>query len=134
MSSVPWSKECKPRVIVIISVIFISLRVNKEQQDLTGMGRWTSIIINGHNKSSETIISAYRVCVLSISHAWSHISFYQQGNMMEEKVDKKIQIQKQMKDNFDESINKLQVNNHEIILTVDANETFKWKNWYTWLI
>ena len=48
--------------------------------------------------------------------------------MMEEKVDKKIQIQKQMKYNFDESINKLQVNNHEIILTVDATETFEWKN------
>lgn len=48
--------------------------------------------------------------------------------MMEEKVDKKIQIRKQMKDDLIESINKLQVNNHEIILTMDATETFEWKN------
>ena len=48
--------------------------------------------------------------------------------MMEEKVDKKIQIRKQMKDDLIESINKLQVNNYEIILTVDATETFEWKN------
>lgn len=39
------------------------------------MGRGTSIKINRRNKSKISRISAYRVCISSISHAWPTVEY-----------------------------------------------------------
>ena len=89
MSTVPWKTVHKPGGVAILSNPLISPRVIREQQDPTGMGRWTSITINGQNKTKVTIISAYRVCLTTIKAAGPNTAFCQQWDMLEEKGEKK---------------------------------------------
>ena len=55
-----------------------------EQQDPTDMGRYISIAINGRNKIKVIIISAYRVCIITIKNVGLNTTFYQQWDMLEE--------------------------------------------------
>ena len=88
MSKVPWTKVYKLGGVAIISTPVISPMVIREQQDPTGMGRWISITINGHNKIKVTIIYAYRVCLTTIKTAEPNTAFCQQWDMLEEKGEK----------------------------------------------
>ena len=45
--------------------------------------------------------------------------------MLQERGEKKIEIRSKMIDDLIVLINKLQMNNHELILTIDANEQFE---------
>ena len=72
----------------------------KEQQDPSGMGRWTSIIINGRNKMKVTIISAYCVCITTIKNAGSNTSFCQQWDVLKERGVNEIDIRSKMIDNL----------------------------------
>ena len=71
-----------------------------------------------------TIISAYRVCLTTIKGAGPNTAFYQQWDMLEEKGEKIIAIREKMIDNLIILIMKLQVDNHEVVLNIDANESF----------
>ena len=88
------------------------------------MGRWTSITINGRNKTKVTIISTYRVCITTMKNSGSNTTFCQQWDMLEEKGEKDIEIRSKMINDIIILINKLQAENHEVVLTIDANESF----------
>ena len=96
MSSVPWNRVYTLGGVVILSTPLISPRIMKEQQDPSGMGRWTSITINGRNKTKVTIISAYHVCLTTMKNVEPNTVFYQQWDMLEEKGEKKIEIRSKM--------------------------------------
>ena len=72
-----------------------------------------------------TIISAYHVCITTIRDARPNTAFCQQWDMLEEREETKIDIISRMIDKLTVLINKLQTDNHEVILTIDANEQFK---------
>ena len=124
MSTVPWKIVHKPGGVSILSTPLISPRIIKEQQDPTGMGRWTSITINGRNKTKVTIISAYRVCLTTIKATGPNTAFCQQWDMLEEKGKKIIVIREKMINDLIILIMKLQVEKHEVVLNIDANESF----------
>ena len=94
----------------------------KEQQGPFRMERWTSITINGQNKV--TIISAYRVCITTIRNTGPNTIFYQQWDMLENRG-KQIEIRSKIIEDLIVLINELQPDNHEVILTIDANEQFE---------
>ena len=77
MSSVPWFKIYKLGGITMCTNSLISLIIRKQQQDPSGMDRWTSITINGRCKDQVIINSAYRVYLTSVHNVRSNTAFYQ---------------------------------------------------------
>ena len=77
------------------------------------------------DKTKITIILAYRICLTTINNAGPNTAFCQQLDITEESGENKIQIRSKIIDDFIVLINKLQVDNHEVILTIDENEDFK---------
>ena len=75
MSSVPWNKVYKLEGVAILSTPLILTRITKEQQDQSGIRRWTLITINERNKTKVTIISAYRVYIITIRNAGPNTTF-----------------------------------------------------------
>ena len=109
----------------MILTLFISPSIIKEQQDSYGMGRWTSITINGRNKTKVTIISTYRNCIRTMKKIRTkHYVLSQQWDMLEEKGERDIDIRSKMINDIIILINKLQAENHEVVLTIDTNESF----------
>ena len=124
MLSVSWNKEHKLGGAAILFTPLISPRIIKEKQDPTGMVRWKSITINGRNKTKVTIISAYRVCLITIKNVGPNTVFCQQWDMLEEKGKKEIEIRAKMIDDLIIVLMKLQADNYEVVLNIDANEPF----------
>ena len=84
----------------------------------------TSITTNGRHKTKVTIISAYRVCLNTITTAGLNTAFCQQWDMLEEKGEQEIAIRAKMIDDLILLITKLQAENHEVVLNIDANKSF----------
>ena len=115
MSTVSWKTVHKPGRVAILSTPLISPRIIREQQDPTGIRRWTSIAINGRNKTKVTIISAYRVCLTTIKAAGPNTAFCQQWVMLEDKGEKIIAMREKMINDLIIFIQKLQVDNLSLI-------------------
>ena len=81
--------------------------------------------MNRRNKTRVIIILAYRVCITTIRNAGSNTYFYQQLDRLEERREKQIDIRSKMIDDLIVLINKIQTDNHDVILTIDANEQFE---------
>ena len=65
------------------------------------------------------------MCLTSIRNTGSYTLLYQQWNILEEKEEKNSD-KKKIIDDLVVFINKLQANNHYVILTIDTNETFEY--------
>ena len=119
----------KPGGTAIISDGDWSNKTIKRGQDPSGMGRWSFITIEGKKHSRIMIICGYRCCKgQTINTVGPLTSYAQQYYMLKNKGTKKPNPQKQFIKDIKKFITEAMLSSHEILLCLDANETWQTPN------
>ena len=97
--------------------------ITNEGEDSFNMGRWSYSTIRGRNKRRVTIITAYQTCECDMATQGVTTFPSQQWTLLEQKGLEEGNIRKRMIKELISFINKLQRQQHEVILLIDANES-----------
>jgi hypothetical protein len=94
--------------------------------DTSGMGRWSEATING-KKKKVTFITAYRVCQKKGAQAGSKTAYWQQCCIMRSRGKPNDQIDPRniMLEDLGSRIESLKEAGHEVVLSIDANDTLQ---------
>ena len=89
-----------------------------------GIGRWSSVTVEGKGTTRLTIFSAYRVNENTVDNAGGETIWFQEYKALLEKGIKQPDPRQQVLDDLEEEINKFREDkDHHIILCIDANES-----------
>ena len=104
-------------------------RIYEKGQDAEGMGRWSYIKVAGKKNTKLTIICGYRCCKgQKLSTVGTLTSYFQQYCLLRKKGIKKPNPQVQFIKDLKKFIKKCIDNSEEVLLCLDANETWNASN------
>ena len=91
--------------------------------DSTGLGRWSGITFEGRRSQKLSVITAYRTCDGTISTAPLGITYHRECIYFKDKGESSPQPRRRFLQDIQEAIEKLQSDNHAVMLMLDANAT-----------
>jgi exonuclease III len=122
-SEIFFKKAFKPGGTSTIVNGPLSSRVSNKDTDPYGLGRWSSLTIDGRNKRKITAITAYCPPKQTINNAGLFTSFFQQFHQLRSSGSKNPRPIVQFYDDLEQHTITLQAKGNEIVLMMDANES-----------
>ena len=97
-------------------------------KDISGMGRWTSIRIQGRQHQQLYIITTYRVPKTTINNAGSNTSYYYQWHHLRRKGTPVPDPRQQLLTDLGYYIASVKTDTTAVIIAIDANESYTDRN------
>ncbi len=120
-SSVRFDRIYKPGGVACLTTNEWTGRIIRCERDATGLGRWTTTLLNGRRHRKIALICAYQVCKTSIQSCGMNTCFAQQWHLLRSQGDELPDPRRRFWEDLTKYIQRLQVDNFEIILTGDFN-------------
>ena len=120
-SSIRFDHVYKPGGVASLITNEWTGRIIRCETDNSGLGRWTSTLLNGKRHRKVAVISAYQVCKTSIHSCGINTSYAQQWHLLRSQGDDIPDPRRRFWDDLTIYIQSLQANSFQIILTGDFN-------------
>jgi hypothetical protein len=102
------------------------------RSDATNLGRWTECEISGKEKRCVVFISAYNVCRGTVTRAGLSAYSQQYHLLLLQDPDSSPDPRKKFNDDLKQRIIDLKNDGKEVVVMMDANDTFKSKSFTNW--
>ena len=120
-SSIRFDRIYKPGGVASLVTNEWTGRILRCEPDSSGLGRWTTTLLNGKHPRKIALISAYQVCKTSIHSCGINTAFAQQWHLLRSQGDDIPDPRRRFWEDLTKYIHSLQANNFQIILTGDFN-------------
>ena len=120
-SSVKFDRIYKPGGAATLITNEWTGRIIRCEQDNSGLGRWTTTMMNGKHHKKIALITAYQVCQSSIHHCGITTSYSQQWHLLRSQGDEFPDPRRQFWTDITRHIQSLQANHFQIIIIGDFN-------------
>ena len=120
-SAVRFDRIYKPGGVASLITNEWTGRIIRSEPDASGLGRWTTTLLNGKRHRKIALISAYQVCKTSIHSCGITTSYCQQWHLIRSQGDELPDPRRRFWDDLTQYIQTLQTENFQIILVGDFN-------------
>ena len=120
----PWNSIYKPEGIAIIALGNISSAIITKGENPHGLGRWTTMTLLGKRNKRTSVYNMYRPGDTSIEQTGLSTVIKQQWLILQQQNRLNIHPHDAAITDLILEIKRKQKDNHEIIVTMDGNESF----------